>query len=103
MLAGGAFRRVLLVRIAQRGDLRLAPERVVVDADLGIQRHERALGRLDQGVDLDHARIGALHRVIDGATELAGRLGAFAGEPEAEGEAAPVVGRKNRSRDRPSP
>ena len=87
-----ALRRVLLVRIAQRGDLAAPVERVVVDAHLGVEGDERALSDLDQGVDLDQACIGAEDGVVDRAPELAHRLRRLAGKAEAEGEAAGVVG-----------
>ena len=42
VLAGLALHRIFLASIAQRRQLRMAEQRVGVDVDLGIQRHEVA-------------------------------------------------------------
>ena len=61
VLARAPLHRVFLAGVAQRGELRLAEERVGVDVDLGVQRHERAGLGDDQRIDLDQARVRSMY------------------------------------------
>ena len=52
------LRRVLLVEVAQRLELLLAVERVVVEGHLGVERQHAAVLEHDQRVDLDQRGVG---------------------------------------------
>src|SRR5271166_4790842 len=88
--AGLDLGRVLFVLVAQRRDLGMAVERVVVEADLGIEGEElTGLGH-DQRVDLGDRGVELAKRPIECRHEFDGNtdLGAF--EPNPEGEIARV-------------
>ena len=59
-LRGGEFLGVFLGLVAQGGDVGLAVHGVAVEAHLGVEAFQLAVGRDDQGVDLQH-----LHVLLD--------------------------------------
>ncbi len=78
--------RRLLSHVAQRLDLGMAIERVVVEVHLGVERQETAVIGHDERIDLDEGGVGCLERVVDGVHELGGLrdLGALEAERERE-------------------
>ena len=64
MLLGLRLTRILFVGIAERGQLLVAVERVVVEVDLGVERNHVALLRDHQRIDLHDAGIARLVRLV---------------------------------------
>ena len=100
MLRGLDLLRVLLVQVAQRDDLRVAEEGVVVEGDLGIEGLHLVVGRRDQRVDLDHGGVRLPEDVVQAADEPGGVLLLGGIEAQAEEELADlVVGETDRGID----
>ena len=57
VLRGGALHFIFLAGIAPGGQLLLAEQRVVLDVDLGVERHQLAVAGHDQRIDFDQARV----------------------------------------------
>ncbi len=70
MLAGFELGRVLLVLVAQRLDVRVAEERVVVEAHLGVERDQLAGAGDDQRVDLDDRGVELAEGAVERGHEL---------------------------------
>ena len=72
-LAGHLLLRVLGRDVAQRGVVRVAEERVVVERHLRVQRRDLAVGRDDQRVDLDEHRLFLDEGVVEPGQQRAER------------------------------
>ena len=57
VLARLHFQRIFFGNVAQRLDVGVAEQRVVVEGDLGVEREQLAVGRRDEGIDLDQRRV----------------------------------------------
>src|SRR5688572_26244698 len=68
-LLGGALTRVLLVRVAQRGDVGVPVERVVVEVQLAVEREQLPLLRDDERVDLDQRGVPFDEQPVEPAQE----------------------------------
>ena len=96
-IAEAAVRRlglagILLRLVAQLGDAGPAEERVVVEAHLGVERQQHALGRGHQRVDLHHGGVEIAEGPV-AAEDGLHRLRRMAGvEAEAEGDLAGLEG-----------
>ncbi len=58
MLARRHLERVFFVEVAQRTDIVLPEQRIGIEIELGVERDEPAVGRLDQRVDLEQRGVG---------------------------------------------
>ncbi len=56
--------RILLVQVAQRDDLGVAKERVVVEVELGIERHHASVAGDNQRVDLGERGVGRVEALV---------------------------------------
>ena len=84
MLRRLALCRVFLAFVAQRGDVWVAVERVVVEIHLGVERQQIAVNRHHQRIDLEHRRIAPQHGVVERREQLERGFHRLAFEPEAE-------------------
>ena len=73
---------VLLGQVAQREDIRMSIERVVVEADLGVEADELAALGDDQRIDLEQAHVLGDERRVELAHHAFRLLGEIAGETE---------------------
>ena len=69
VLAGFHFERIFFGRIAQRLDVRMAEERVVVEGDLGVEREKLVVLGRDEGIDLDQRGVGIDERLVEALEE----------------------------------
>ena len=69
-LRGLDLERILFGDVAQLAEIGVAIERVVVEADLGVERQQIAALGQDQRVDLDHRGVGLDERLVDGVEQL---------------------------------
>ncbi len=76
MPGGLHLRRVLLVEVAQRDDVLVAEERVVVEVDLGVEGQHAAVARHDQRIDLGERGVG----LPEGPVEPLQKAARLAGE-----------------------
>ena len=76
-LRGLDLRGILLVEVAQRDDLGMAEERVVVEVELRVERHDAAVAGDDERVDLDERAVALVEALVERLEELA-RLAARA-------------------------
>ncbi len=67
VLAGFDFERVFFGGVAQRLDVRMAEEGVVVEGDLGVEREELVVLGGDEGIDLDQRGVGIDERLCRGS------------------------------------
>src|SRR5205814_915587 len=74
--------RVLFVLVAQRLDLGMPEERVVVEPHLGVERDKVAAAGDDQRVDLDERRIELGEGAVERVREIAERPHLSAGKPQ---------------------
>ncbi len=99
VLARLQLRGVFLGLVAQFHEVRVAEQRVAVEADLGVEHQELAAGDGER-IDLDLAGVGAEERLVERGGDLAGLLGEIAGEAERGGDAAAMVRLEAGGRDR---
>ena len=85
--AGAEFVRVFFGGVAELGELRVAEQGVVVEADLGVEGEQLAGLGDDERVDLDQAAIERDEQLAERLHELLGRADARAGEVELRGTA----------------
>src|SRR5207248_5904394 len=83
--------RILFLGIAERGQLLVAVERVVVEVDLGVERNHVALLRDHQRIDLHDAGIARLVRLVRSGGEADEAVHRVAGEAEPERQIARLV------------
>ena len=92
------FARVFLARVAHFGEVFVAVEGVVIDADFGIQRQQFAIAGDDERVDFDHRQVFVGKEVIE-ALQQGGELAdLFFVQPHGKAEAAADVGEVARRR-----
>jgi len=65
VFAGFHLKRILFGSVAQRLDLRMAEERVVVEGDLGVQREELVVLGGDERIDLHQRGVGFDKRLVE--------------------------------------
>ena len=82
--------RVLGGEVAQLGHVRVAVERVVVDRDLGVERHHLAALRDQQRVHLHQRGVLAHEDVVELGEHRADRPDHVGGDAGLEGQPAPV-------------
>ena len=82
---------VLLGLVAQRENVGVAIERVVVEGDLGVEHPELAVGGDDQRVDLEHRHVLGDEGGVELGDQRLGLLGEFAGQAERARRRAAVV------------
>ena len=73
VLGGLELGRVFLVRVAQRLDLLVAEERVVVEVHLGVERQHLAVAGDDQRIDLDERGVELDEGLVQRGDELRAR------------------------------
>jgi len=76
--------RILLGEVAQVAEVRVPCERVVVEVHLRVEREHVAVGRGDERVDLDEARIGGLEGLVDAEHQLRGLVDERRVDPDAK-------------------
>ena len=91
-LGGGDLAGIFLALVAHRDDVRMAEQRVVVEAELRVQRQHPAVRGGDQRVDLDHRAIERDEELVEIGKQLAELLGDVAGQAERRGQLADFVG-----------
>ena len=82
------FLLVLLGLVAQRGQVRMAEQRVVVEADLGVEAEELAVLGDDQRIDLEQAHVALDKGLVEIGDERAHLLLQIAGRGRAPWRAA---------------
>ena len=92
MLGGLDLGGILLVDVAQRLDVLVAEQRVVVEVHLGVERDHVARAGDDQRVDLDQRAVELDEGLVEAAHHLDERADLLALEAEAEGELAALEG-----------
>src|SRR4051794_34373889 len=89
-LLGHLLLRVLGRRVAQRRVLGMAERRVVVERDLRVERAQLALGRDDQGVDLDEHGVLGRERLVELGDHRPRRADEVLGDARVERQAPAV-------------
>ena len=87
VLRGLDLARILLVRVAQLAQIGMAEERVVVEADLGVERQQVAGRRHHQRVDLRERAIALDERAGERLEERDRLADLLLRQPQAEGDA----------------
>ena len=64
-LSGLGFKRVLLFRVVELGEVAMAEHRVVVEVELGVGCEKTAFFRNDEGIDLDEGAVVAEEQVVE--------------------------------------
>ena len=88
--------RVLLVEVAQRLQILLPVERVVVERHLGVERQHPTVLQHDQRVDLQQRGVGGDEGPVDLQDQLGRVLGGAAVQAQAVGEVARLDSRRGR-------
>ena len=90
--------RLLLRQIAERRQFRMPEQRIVVEAHLGVERHQLARPRHHQGIDFQQAAIAGDKRPAQRFHEFVGRLGSRGRKLQAGGELAHLEALQTRNR-----
>ena len=98
MLGGFDLGGVLLVNVAQGGDVGMAEQRVVLEGHLGVEAEQVALFRHHQRVDLDEARVLVEEQFVQARDEARALLGKHAFELERGSDHAAMEGAQARGR-----
>ena len=91
VLAGFHFKRIFFGNVAQRLDLRMAEERVVVKGHLGIERKELVVLGGDEGIDLDQRSVRLDESLVEALEEDDGLVHHAGLDVECEGDLAALV------------
>ena len=89
---GDMLALIFLAGIAHFGGVLVPIERVVIEADLGVERHHLAVVGHDQRVDLDHAAVFLHEQVVDTADDLDQLIDLLLGHAHAEAQVTGLVG-----------
>ena len=74
------FTRIFLLFVSHGDDVRMAIERVVIEAELGVEREHAAIGRGDEWIDLEHRAIALNEKLVEIAEKFRKLLGIVAFE-----------------------
>ena len=70
-LRGLDLRGILFVEVAQRHDVRMAEERVVVEVELRVERHDAPVAGDDERIDFDERAVALVEALVERLEELA--------------------------------
>ena len=91
-LAGADLRRLFFGQVAERRQIGMAEQGVVVEAHLGVQRQQAVVGGQHQRVDLQHAAIAGEEQLAQGLHELLGIAQRGLRQAQPAGQLADLVG-----------
>src|SRR5205085_9496219 len=82
------LKRLLFVEVAQRVEVRMTKQGVIVEVDLRVEREEPPIFRQEERVYLQERRVQLLVRRVERLHELRRLIDQLRGQPQTEGELA---------------